>query len=230
MTGGPDWRDVSGLAADALVAGCDEAGRGPLAGPVVAAAVILPYGLCLPGLDDSKKLSASQRDRLYREVRQSAVAVGVGLAWSDEIDRVNILQASLLAMRRSVAALSSRPELVLVDGNREVPALGLPQRALVKGDARAVPVAAAAIIAKVTRDTIMERLDRLYPGYGLASHKGYPCPAHLAALRELGASPVHRRSFGPVRSVLSAPPPLPPAACRGGQAVQLALFEADDAR
>lgn len=227
----PTWEHESALMAQGagMVAGIDEAGRGPLAGPVVAAAVILPTGLLIEGLTDSKKLDPSARDRLFEMVRDSALAVGVGRCEADEIDRLNILRATLLAMRRAVDSLGLRPDGVLVDGNQRVPGLECRQVTLVKGDSRSVSIAAASIVAKVTRDREMVRLDASYPGYGLAGHKGYPSPAHLAALAELGPSPVHRRSFGPVRALLSDPPPLPPAASRGAGPAQLALFELDDA-
>ncbi|MCC7492405.1 MAG: ribonuclease HII [Fimbriimonadaceae bacterium] len=206
------------------VAGCDEAGRGPLAGPVVAAAVILPPEADLPGLNDSKKLDAVTRSGLYHAIRRTALAVGVGYASPAEIDRLNILQASLLAMRRAIAGLLAPPAVVLIDGNQRLPGLACEQETVVGGDGRSRSIAAASIIAKVTRDELMGQLDRLYPGYGLAQHKGYPCPPHLAALRQLGPSPVHRTSFGPVRELLADPPPLPPAKCRGQQ-VQLSLFD-----
>lgn len=204
------------------IAGCDEAGRGPLAGPVVAAAVIVPDGLALAGLDDSKQLDAEQRLRLFQVVR-STCAVGVGVASAAEIDRLNILQASLTAMRRAVVALDPAPDAVLVDGNQPVPGLHCGQQTLVGGDGRSVAIAAASIVAKVVRDTMMERLDRLYPGYGFAAHKGYPCPPHLAALQALGPCPVHRTCYAPVRALLAAPPPLPPTRRRPAS-LQLSLF------
>lgn len=210
------------------VAGCDEAGRGPLAGPVVAAAVILPDAVDLPGLNDSKKLDEPARERLYPLVRQHAVAVGVGLSSPREIDTLNILRASLLAMRRAVQALATRADFVLIDGNQRVPDLGCEQLTVVDGDATSLSIAAASIIAKVTRDQIMVRLDRLYPGYGFGGHKGYGSPQHRQALRDLGPSPIHRTSFAPVRALLSDPPPLPPAKTRGATAQQLSLFGDDD--
>lgn len=207
------------------VAGCDEAGRGPLAGPVVAAAVVLPDGLELPGLDDSKKLDPATRERLAAQIQAGAEAVGVGLASVDEIDTLNILRASLLAMRRAVEALGEPPDMLLVDGNQLVPGLGCRQQSLVDGDQRSVSIAAASIIAKVTRDALMVALDAEHPGYGLAQHKGYPCATHLAALRRLGPSPAHRRCYGPVRALLPDPPPLPPARSRGASPAQLRLFD-----
>ena len=204
-----------------VVAGCDEVGRGPLAGPVVAAAVILKRGAEPDGLNDSKRLSPQRRLVLYHALWESAV-VGVGLAGTDEIDRHNILQASLLAMRRAVLALGCRVDYLLVDGNQRVPELDVPQEPLVKGDSRSVSVAAASIVAKVTRDAVMEMLDRLHPGYGFASNKGYPSAGHLAALDRLGPCAAHRASYGPVRARMADPPPLPPAKSRGGR--QLSLF------
>lgn len=207
-----------------LVAGCDEAGRGPLAGPVVAAAVILPRDLALPGLNDSKKLDAAVREGLFGAVLAGATAVGIGLAEPEEIDSLNILRASLVAMRRAVAALGMPPDHVLIDGNRPAPGLPCAQTAVPGGDGSSVSIAAASIVAKVTRDAVMVRLDALFPGYGFAGHKGYPCPSHLAALELLGPCRVHRTSFGPVRALLADPPPLPPARSRGASPAQLSLF------
>ncbi len=179
------------------VAGVDEVGMGPLAGPVVAAAVVLPDDLRLPGLDDSKQLAATERERLAREIRARAVAVAVAAASHREIDRLDIRRAGLLAMRRAVEALRPRPDHVLVDA-RELPELGIRQTPVVRGDAREAPIAAASIVAKVHRDALMRRLDRRHPGYGFARHMGYPTPEHLDALARLGPCAVHRRSFGPV--------------------------------
>lgn len=180
------------------VAGIDEAGRGPLAGPVVAAAVILPDEFNLPGLTDSKQLSEKARERLYPLIREQALAVGIGVARAEEIDRINILQATLRSMQRAVGRLNLSPDFLLIDGNVPVP-VNLPQQTLVKGDSRSLSVAAASVVAKVVRDRIMISLDRLHPGYGLAGHKGYGSAAHLAAIAALGPSPCHRRSFGGVR-------------------------------
>ena len=182
----------------ALVAGVDEAGRGPLAGPVTAAAVILDPARPIAGLDDSKRLTAARRQSLAVEIQDKALAWCLASASPAEIDRLNILQASLLAMRRAVAGLRVQPTLTLVDGNRCPPLEG-PVEAIVGGDARIAAIAAASILAKVSRDEEMTRLDRLYPGYGLAIHKGYPTAHHLAALAALGPSPIHRHSFRPVR-------------------------------
>ena len=175
-------------------AGVDEAGRGPLAGPVVAAAVILPPGYSRPGIRDSKKLSPRQRERLYPVIMADAVAFGIADATSEEIDRLNILRASLLAMRRAVDALPVPPDFLFIDGNHPIPC-DLPQETLVGGDDRCLCVAAASILAKVTRDRMMGEYDLLYPGYGLAAHKGYPTRDHIAAIRRLGPSPIHRRTF-----------------------------------
>ena len=186
-----------------LVAGVDEAGRGPLAGPVYAAAVILDPARLVMGLADSKTLSAARRDALALEIRAHALCWALGMATVEEIDRLNILQASLLAMTRAVAALSMAPSLALVDGNR-APSLECTVRTIVGGDASEPAISAASILAKVARDAVMCSLDALYPGYGFARHKGYPTVAHVSALEQLGVSPVHRRSFGPVRRLLES--------------------------
>ena len=184
-----------------FVCGVDEAGRGPLAGPVYAAAVILDPDRRIAGLADSKALTAGQREGISEEIRANALAWGVACASVEEIDRLNILQASLLAMRRSVALLSVRPVKALVDGNRD-PRLGCLTETIVKGDATVPAISAASILAKVARDAEMLRLHVLYPAYGLDRHKGYPTAYHLAAIREHGVCEIHRRSFGPVRRVL----------------------------
>lgn len=186
----------------ACVCGIDEAGRGPLAGPVVAAAVVLPPGLALPGLNDSKKLTARRREALYTQLREDErVLIGVGMAAAAEIDRLNILRATHAAMARAVAALPTAVDFCLIDG-LPVPQFPLPQRALVKGDARCLSIAAASIVAKVTRDRLMQDLAQQYPGYGFEKHAGYGTAAHLAALRRLGPCPEHRRSFAPVAQLL----------------------------
>jgi ribonuclease HII len=187
-----------------LVAGVDEAGRGPLAGPVVAAAVILDELKPVRGLADSKLLSPTRRERLYDEIRARALCCSVALASVEEIDGLNILQASLLAMRRAVEALRLTPRQVLVDGNR-VPVLAMPVLAIVGGDARVQAISAASIIAKVHRDRLCLELDAAHPQYGFAAHKGYPTPEHLQALQTHGACAAHRRSYAPVRSVLERP-------------------------
>ncbi|MCB1846053.1 MAG: ribonuclease HII [Ottowia sp.] len=185
------------------VAGVDEVGRGPLAGDVVAAAVILDPARPVSGLRDSKQLSAARREQLAAQIREQALAWSVARATVAEIDELNILQASLLAMHRAVRALQPQPVYVLVDGNR-LPRWDYASEPVVKGDDRVAAIAAASILAKVQRDAELLELDRQYPGYGFARHKGYPTPAHLAALRELGATAVHRRSFAPVRAILQA--------------------------
>lgn len=187
--------------ADTILAGVDEAGRGPLAGPVVAAAVVLSASCPIDGLADSKTLSASRREALAGQIRAQATAWALGMASVEEIDRLNILQATLLAMQRAVQGLGMTPDLVLVDGNR-APQLSCPVRTVVRGDALIKSISAASILAKVARDAILQNLDAEYPGYGFAIHKGYPTAAHQRALEALGPSPVHRRSFGPVRRLL----------------------------
>ena len=188
-----------------MICGVDEAGRGPLCGPVVAAAVILDPARPILGLADSKKLSERQRERLAPLIRQHALAWAIGEASVAEIDRLNILHATMLAMKRAVEGLRVRPDEVLVDGNR-CPDLSLPVRAIVKGDSLEPSISAASILAKTVRDEQMRELDRRYPQYGFAVHKGYPTAMHLAALKRFGASEVHRRSFAPVRAILSNPP------------------------
>ncbi|MFA6093389.1 MAG: ribonuclease HII [Elusimicrobiota bacterium] len=200
----------SGLGLSRLV-GVDEAGRGPLAGPVVAAAVMLPSGV--EGLDevrDSKTLSPRRRERLFLAIRARAQGIGVGWALASEIDGINILQATFLAMRRALDRLAYAqrprgfsPDCVLVDGNRALPGFPFPQRCLVRGDGRSLCVAAASVVAKVVRDRWMSVLDRRYPGYGLSGHKGYGTRRHLESLRSMGPCLEHRRSFAPVAEVLS---------------------------
>ncbi len=177
-----------------LVCGIDEAGRGPLAGPVYAAAVILPPDWEPEGLNDSKKLSPGRRDALYDEITAKAAAWSVAFATEREIDEVNILQATFLAMRRALAGLKTAPDFALVDGNRD-PILGIPTRCEVKGDGRFACIAAASILAKVSRDRWMDEMDALYPRYGFLRHKGYPTKAHYEALAQFGPCPIHRRSF-----------------------------------
>ncbi len=178
-----------------LVCGVDEAGRGPLAGPVCAAAVILPKDLEIAGLNDSKKLNDKRRRELYDVITEQAVAYGIAFADEKEIDEINILQATFLAMRRAVEQLKVPPELALVDGNREPDFGEIPVKTIVKGDSLSASIAAASILAKVTRDRFMEEQDAVYPQYGFAVHKGYGTKAHYAALREFDACPIHRRSF-----------------------------------
>jgi ribonuclease HII len=190
------------------VAGVDEAGMSPLAGPVSAAAVVFAPGSRIPGVDDSKKLDAETRERLAAEIKTTAVAWCVGFAEVDEIDTINIYWAGQLAMRRAIEGLARAPEHVLTDARR-IKDVQIPQRPIVKGDCKSLTIAAASILAKTARDALMHRLDTQYPGYGFAKHKGYPVREHLIALKQLGASPIHRRSFAPVRTVLGLPP-LPP--------------------
>lgn len=176
------------------VCGVDEAGRGPLCGPVVAAACILPIGLVIEGLNDSKKLTPKKRDKLFDDIRENAISYCIAEASVEEIDQRNILEATLLAMRRAIAGLSVPADFALIDGNvdRDFP---IPARAVVKGDATSPSIAAASILAKVTRDRGCEELDRLYPQYGIAKHKGYGTKVHMDALREHGPSPIHRKQF-----------------------------------
>jgi len=187
----------------ARLAGVDEAGRGPLAGPVAVAAVILDPARRIDGLSDSKVLSAAAREALFPSIQERALAFSIVLVQADEIDRLNILQATLEGMRRAILGLHLAPERVLVDGNQVPSGLAMPAAAIVKGDASVAAIAAASILAKVARDRWMLELDARYPGYGFAAHKGYPTPAHLEALRRLGPCPVHRRSFAPVRAALA---------------------------
>jgi ribonuclease HII len=189
--------------AGALVAGVDEAGRGPLAGPVVAAAVILDDLQPIQGLNDSKKLGSRRREQLFDEIRAKSLCCAIAQASVEEIDELNILQATMLAMRRAIEGLRLCPHMVLVDGNR-LPVLKVPGEAIVKGDALVPAISAASILAKVHRDRLCQSLDNAWPGYGFAVHKGYPTADHLAALRALGPSSVHRRSFRPVRLAIEA--------------------------
>ena len=184
-----------------LVAGVDEVGRGPLCGPVVTAAVILDPLRPIVGLNDSKKLSEAKREALYEEICEKALAWCIARAEVEEIDRFNILHATMLAMQRAVEGLSVTPKLVLIDGNR-CPKLGVPSAPVIQGDAKVPAIAAASILAKVSRDREMQAFDLIYPGYGMGAHKGYPTPFHLEALQRLGATPIHRRSFEPVRRAL----------------------------
>lgn len=177
-----------------VICGVDEAGRGPLAGPVCAAAVILPEHLQIPGLNDSKKLTDKKRRELFPMIQEQAIAYGIGLASEAEIDEINILQATFLAMRRALEQLTVLPEIALIDGNRETD-FGLPVKTVVKGDSLSANIAAASILAKVTRDNIMVELAQQYPEYGFEIHKGYGTKAHYEALRTYGPSPIHRRSF-----------------------------------
>jgi len=177
-----------------IPAGVDEAGRGPLAGPVVAAAVVLPDDCIIDGLDDSKKLSHSRRVTIYQEIRSIAICYAVGIVEPEEIDRVNILRAALLAMEISVKKLTTKPDYLLIDGNQKTSLL-LMQETIVKGDSKSCSIAAASILAKVTRDSIMEEYHSIYPEYNFKSHKGYPTKEHYEAIREHGPCPIHRKTF-----------------------------------
>ncbi len=187
----------------ALIAGVDEAGRGPLAGPVVAASVILPPDADLPGLDDSKKLSHAKREQLYDEIIAQALHWGIGMVDSEEIDNTNILVSAMKAMRGAVKNMKQEPDIALIDGNH-LPGLTCDERALIDGDARCLSIAAASILAKVTRDRIMVEMDAVYPGYGFSSHKGYGAESHVAAIRQLGPSDIHRLTFKIVTRVAPA--------------------------
>lgn len=185
-----------------IIAGLDEVGRGCLAGPVVAAAVILGPNTCIKGLADSKKLSPSRRLHLANQIRHEALAWSIGRAEPTEIDRINILQASLLAMKRAYLGLSVKPDWIQVDGNR-YPPIDAPGETIVGGDAKVAEISAASILAKVARDSEMGLLDALYPGYGFVLHKAYPTADHLARLRQLGITPMHRRTFAPIARLLN---------------------------
>jgi len=189
----------------ARIAGIDEAGRGPLAGPVVAAAVILPDAADLPGIDDSKKLTAAVRERLFDLINEHALAVGVGIGDHELIDRVNILQATLAAMRQAVQSLSQPPDYLLIDGTSGI-SLPIPQKTIKKGDSASISIAAASIIAKVTRDRMMVELDSRYPQYGFAAHKGYGCASHMAAIAAHGPCDIHRKTFRGVREYVIETP------------------------
>jgi len=185
-----------------LIAGVDEAGRGPLAGPVVAASVILDYNTFIPGINDSKKLSESQRESLYVKIQQKSIAVGIGIVDVATIDRINILRASLEAMCQAVQTLPIQPNFLLVDG-LYCPNINLPMKPLVRGDSLSLAIASASIIAKVTRDRMMDSYDETYPQYGFSQNKGYPTPDHLSALKRFGPCEIHRRSFAPVAEKLT---------------------------
>jgi ribonuclease HII len=200
---GPDLFEQAALAGG-RVCGIDEAGRGPLAGPVVAAAVILDPARRIEGLRDSKILSPARREELSERIRERCIAFAVAEATVEEIDGLNILQASLLAMRRAVDALPVAPDYALVDGN-QMPRLAIPGRAIVSGDAVEPAISAASILAKTARDALMRAFDALHPGYGFARHMGYGTPEHLDCLQRLGPCPLHRRSFAPVRGLLATP-------------------------
>lgn len=186
-----------------LIAGVDEVGRGPLAGPVVTAAVILDPDRPIAGLADSKAISEKKREKLFDEIKEKALAWAIGRCEVEEIDELNILQATMVAMQRAVAGLDPQPGHALIDGNR-CPKLPCTAEAIVKGDGKVAAISAASILAKVTRDREMVEMDRQYPGYGLSGHKGYPTKSHIEALQTLGVTPIHRRSFGPVARCLES--------------------------
>ena len=185
-----------------LIAGIDEAGRGPLAGPVVSAAVVLPETFSIDDVDDSKKLTPKKRADLFPRIQEAALAVGVGIVEPETIDSINILQAALLSMAKAVENLAIQPDYLLIDGSFPIP-LNLPQNPLPKGDSLSISIAAASIIAKVTRDRMMVDFDRIYPEYGFSKHKGYPTRAHREAIRKFGCSPIHRKTFKGVKEYLT---------------------------
>ena len=200
-----EFEELAIRAGYARIAGIDEAGRGPLAGPVVAAAVILPDAADLSGIDDSKKLTAAVRERLFDLINEQALAIGIGISDHELIDRVNILQATLAAMRQAVQSLSHLPDYLLIDGTSGI-SLPIPQKTIKKGDGASISIAAASIIAKVTRDRMMVELDSRYPKYGFAAHKGYGCASHMAAIVAHGPCDIHRKTFRGVREyVIEAP-------------------------
>ena len=186
--------EIEGTYPDDIICGVDEVGRGPLCGDVYAAACILPRGLVIEGLNDSKKLSEKKREAIYEEIKANAIAYAVATATPEEIDEINILNAAMLAMRRAIEALNVKPTLALIDGNT-LRDFGVPAIAVIGGDAKSPSIAAASILAKVERDRYCLELEKQYPGYGIAKHKGYPTKAHMDAVRELGPSPCHRKSF-----------------------------------
>ncbi len=193
LDGMMEYEKEYGAACD-FICGIDEAGRGPLAGPVVAAAVILPKGLKIPYVNDSKKLSEKRREELYPQIMEKALAVGIGIVSPERIDEINILQATYEAMRQALAQLSVKPDVLLNDAVR-IPEVEIPQVPIIKGDAKSISIACASVIAKVTRDRMMVEYDTLYPEYGFAGHKGYGSAAHMEAIRQLGPCPIHRRTF-----------------------------------
>ncbi len=185
------------------IAGTDEAGRGPLAGPVVAAAVIIPKDVTIPNLDDSKKLTKNQREKLFDVIATSGAICSVGVIDNETIDRINILKASLLAMHKAIMSLEVNPDFILVDGSFTIPNIAVPQMALIGGDAICASISAASIIAKVTRDRIMDRYQEIYPDYSFTNHRGYPTKRHLDELKNYGPTDIHRKTFRPVEKLLS---------------------------
>ena len=201
----PDFDHIEQMLADKgyrAVCGVDEVGRGPLAGPVVAAAVIIPPDIDLDGIDDSKKLSSARREQWFERIVELGLPCAVGIIDNEGIDKMNILKASLMAMRKALMDLKQSPDFVLVDGDYPVPRIDQPQYAIIGGDRRCRCIGAASVIAKVTRDRIMDRYQALYPSFSFSQHKGYPTPAHLQELREHGPCEIHRRSFKPVAELL----------------------------
>lgn len=192
------FEKTAGKKGFSFIAGVDEAGRGPLAGPVVSAAVILPGAVDIPGINDSKKLTHRKRSILYKQIYDCAVAVGIGIVGPERIDRINILRASLLSMLMSVECLDPQPDFLLIDGLYKIQS-PLPQYPITKGDARSISIAAASIVAKVTRDRLMSTYDMIYPQYGFSKHKGYPTEVHKVAIKTFGGSPIHRKSFKGVK-------------------------------
>lgn len=177
------------------IAGIDEAGRGPLAGPVVVASVILPQDSMIEGINDSKKISEAKREKLYEIITKEAISYGVGIIYQDEIDEINILQATKKGLTESIKQMSIKPNIIMVDALSGIDTLGIPYKSIIKGDAKCYSIAAASIIAKVTRDRIMREWDKIYPEYGFGSHKGYGTAKHIAAIKEVGPCPIHRRTF-----------------------------------
>lgn len=177
------------------IAGIDEAGRGPLAGPVVVACVILPENSMIEGVNDSKKVSESKREKLYDLITQEAISYGIGIIYQEEIDEINILQATKKAVTKAIKQMKIKPNIIMVDALNGIDTMGIPYKSIIKGDAKCYSIAAASIIAKVTRDRIMREWDKVYPEYGFASHKGYGTAKHIAAIKEFGPCPIHRRSF-----------------------------------
>ncbi len=177
------------------ICGIDEAGRGPLAGPVVVASVILPENSMIEGVNDSKKVSENKREILFEKIKEEAISYGIGISWQEEIDEINILEATKKSLTESIKELKVKPELILVDALNKIDTLGIPYRSLIKGDAKVYSISAASILAKVTRDRIMREMDEVYPQYGFAKHKGYGTAMHMQAIREYGLCPIHRKSF-----------------------------------
>ena len=177
------------------IAGIDEAGRGPLAGPVVVACVVLPENSMIEGVNDSKKVSEAKREKLYDIITHEAISYGVGIVYQDEIDEINILQATKKGVTEAIKQMKTKPNIIMVDALNGIDTMGIPYKSIIKGDAKCYSIAAASIIAKVTRDRIMREWDKVYPEYGFASHKGYGTAKHIAAIKEFGPCPIHRRSF-----------------------------------